>query len=439
VSLSLPSALRRGLALGIVVAGVSIAPTSVAMAEPAPPATASQAEQQLAQLSGSASALNEQVLAAREDLTTKQAAERIAQERVATARAAQAQAQADQVQYQGTVDRLASASYQGARLNKLSALMLAASPQELLDQMSGLDVLAADTNSRVGAYVAATTQATTAQREAQSAAAAATDAAHAALQIQDELTAKQGELGAQAGRVRAQFASLTASQQRNYAGSTTPPGYTAPPPPAVTPAPAVTPPAVTPPAVTPPAVTPPAVTPPAGTSPSAVTPPAVTPPAVTSPSAMASAGTSPSAMASAGTSPAATASAGRSPAATARAGAVTSGSGVGYAALQAALSKLGSPYEYGAAGPGSFDCSGLVQWAYKQAGVSVPRTSQAQAGVGTPVAQQDLQPGDIVAFYGGGHVGIYAGNGNVVHAPDYGQPVKVAPMRYMDFTIARRV
>jgi len=414
------------------------------MAEPAPPATASQAEQQLAQLSGSASALNEQVLAAREDLTTKQAAERIAQERVATARAAQAQAQADQVQYQGTVDRLASASYQGARLNKLSALMLAASPQELLDQMSGLDVLAADTNSRVGAYVAATTQATTAQREAQSAAAAATDAAHAALQIQDELTAKQGELGAQAGRVRAQFASLTASQQRNYAGSTTPPGYTAPPPPAVTPAPAVT-----PPAVTPPAVTPPAVTPPAGTSPSAVTPPAVTPPAVTSPSAMASAGTSPSAMASAGTSPAATASAGtspaatasagRSPAATARAGAVTSGSGVGYAALQAALSKLGSPYEYGAAGPGSFDCSGLVQWAYKQAGVSVPRTSQAQAGVGTPVAQQDLQPGDIVAFYGGGHVGIYAGNGNVVHAPDYGQPVKVAPMRYMDFTIARRV
>jgi cell wall-associated NlpC family hydrolase len=118
---------------------------------------------------------------------------------------------------------------------------------------------------------------------------------------------------------------------------------------------------------------------------------------------------------------------------------VTSGSGVGYAALQAALSKLGSPYEYGAAGPGSFDCSGLVQWAYKQAGVNVPRTSQAQAGVGTPVAQQDLQPGDIVAFYGGGHVGIYAGNGNVVHAPDFGQPVKVAPMRYMDFTNARRL
>jgi len=418
------------------------------MAEPAPPATASQAEQQLAQLSGSASALNEQVLAAREDLTTKQDAERIAQERVATARAAQAQAQADQVQYQGTVDRLASASYQGARLNKLSALMLAASPQELLDQMSGLDVLAADTNSRVGAYVAATTQATGAQREAQSAAAAATDAAHAALQIQDELTAKQGELGVQAGRVRAQFASLTASQQRNYAGSTTPPGYTAPPPPAVTAptAPAVTPPAVTPPAVTPPAVTPaPAVTPPAVTPAPAVTPPAVTPPAVTpAPAVTPPAVTPPAVTAPAVTPPAVTPPAVRSPpapapVAPASAGAVTSGSGAGYAALQAALSKLGSPYEYGAAGPGSFDCSGLVQWAYKQAGVNVPRTSQAQAGVGTPVAQQDLQPGDIVAFYGGGHVGIYAGNGNVVHAPDYGQPIKVAPMRYMDFTNARRV
>jgi len=337
------------------------------MAEPAPPATASQAEQQLAQLSSSASALNEQVLAARDDLTTKQAAERTAQDRVVSARAAQAQAQSDQVQYQGTVDHLASASYQGARLNKLSALMLAASPQELLDQMSALDVLAADTNSRVGAYVAATTQATAAQRQAQSAAAAATEAANAALQVQDGLTAKQGDLDAQAGRVRAQFASLTASQQRNYAGSTAPPGYTVPP-----------------------------------------------APVVASPSVI-------------------------SPAATASAGAVTSGSGVGYAALQAALSKVGSPYEYGAAGPGSFDCSGLVQWAYKQAGVTLPRTSQAQAGVGTPVAQQDLQPGDIVAFYGGGHVGIYAGNGNVVHAPDYGQPVKVAPMRYMDFTTARRV
>jgi len=399
------------------------------MAEPAPPATASQAEQQLAQLSGSASALNEQVLAAREDLSTKQAAERFAQERVATARAAQAQAQADQVQYQGTVDRLASASYQGARLNKLSALMLAASPQELLDQMSGLDVLAADTNSRVGAYVAATTQATTAQRQAQSAATAATDATHAALQIQDQLTAKQGELGAQAGRVRAQFASLTAAQQRNYAGSTTPPGYTAP---------AVTAPAVTAPAVRAPAVTAPAVTAPAVTAP-AVTAPAVTAPAVTAPAVRAPAATVSAAMASAGTSPSAMASAGTSPSATASAGVATSGSGVGYAALQAALSKLGSPYEYGAAGPGSFDCSGLVQWAYKQAGVNVPRTSQAQAGVGTPVAQQDLQPGDIVAFYGGGHVGIYAGNGNVVHAPDFGQPVKVAPMRYMDFTNARRV
>ena len=71
--------------------------------------------------------------------------------------------------------------------------------------------------------------------------------------------------------------------------------------------------------------------------------------------------------------------------------------------------------------------------------MTVPRTSQGQAGVGTPVAQQDRQPGGIVAFSGSGHVGICAGNGNVVHAPDYGQPVTVAPLRSMDFTTARRV
>jgi len=76
---------------------------------------------------------------------------------------------------------------------------------------------------------------------------------------------------------------------------------------------------------------------------------------------------------------------------------------------------------------------------YQQAGVNVTRTSQGQAGVGTPVAQRDRQPGDIVVFSGGGHVGICAGNGNVVHAPDYGQPVTVAPLRSMDFTTARRV
>ena len=67
-------------------------------------------------------------------------------------------------------------------------------------------------------------------------------------------------------------------------------------------------------------------------------------------------------------------------------------------AAQAAESKVGSPYVYGAAGPDAFDCSGLVQWAFKQAGISVPRTSEAQASAGSPVSQGDLQVGDIITF-----------------------------------------
>ncbi len=107
-------------------------------------------------------------------------------------------------------------------------------------------------------------------------------------------------------------------------------------------------------------------------------------------------------------------------------------------AVQAAQTKLGSPYVYGAAGPNSFDCSGLVQWAFKQAGLNLPRTSYAQAAAGTPVSQSDLRPGDVVSFYGGSHSGIYAGNGNVIHASTEGQPVKLAPIASMPFDGARR-
>ena len=114
------------------------------------------------------------------------------------------------------------------------------------------------------------------------------------------------------------------------------------------------------------------------------------------------------------------------------------GSTAGDKAVQAAQTKLGSPYVYGAAGPNSFDCSGLVQWAFKQAGLNLPRTSYAQAAAGTPVSQSDLRPGDVISFYGGSHSGIYAGNGNVIHASTEGQPVKLAPIASMPFDGARR-
>ena len=100
----------------------------------------------------------------------------------------------------------------------------------------------------------------------------------------------------------------------------------------------------------------------------------------------------------------------------------------GQAVANAAQSKIGSPYVWGATGPNAFDCSGLVQWSYKQAGISVPRTSYDQVAGGTPVSKGNLQPGDAVAFYGGDHIGIYIGDGMMVHASTYGTPVRVAPV-----------
>ncbi|MEV0948314.1 C40 family peptidase [Rhodococcus sp. NPDC049939] len=111
---------------------------------------------------------------------------------------------------------------------------------------------------------------------------------------------------------------------------------------------------------------------------------------------------------------------------------------VGERAVEAAHTKLGAPYSYGAAGPNSFDCSGLVQWAYKQAGLDVPRTSYQQAAAGAVVPMSDLRVGDVISFYGGSHSGLYAGNGNVIHASTSGQPVKLAPLASMPVDEARR-
>lgn len=110
----------------------------------------------------------------------------------------------------------------------------------------------------------------------------------------------------------------------------------------------------------------------------------------------------------------------------------------GQAVANAAQSKIGSPYVWGATGPGSFDCSGLVQWAYQQAGISVPRTSYDQVSGGTPVSESNLQPGDAVAFYGGEHIGVYIGNGQVVHAPTEGENVKISSIDAMPFSGASR-
>ena len=108
-------------------------------------------------------------------------------------------------------------------------------------------------------------------------------------------------------------------------------------------------------------------------------------------------------------------------------------------ALNAAKSKLGAEYIWGASGPSNFDCSGLVQWAYKQAGINLPRTSFEQSHVGKPVALNDLQPGDLLVTSGGGHVQMYAGDGKVIQAPQSGETVSYAHIDPADVVTARRV
>src|SRR5262245_50747951 len=97
-------------------------------------------------------------------------------------------------------------------------------------------------------------------------------------------------------------------------------------------------------------------------------------------------------------------------------------------AAGAAMSQLGTPYVWGGASPGGFDCSGLVMWAFSQVGVSLPHSSYAQYGYGVPVSRDQLQAGDLVFFDGLGHVGIYVGGGQFVHAPHTGDVVKVSSL-----------
>ena len=110
-------------------------------------------------------------------------------------------------------------------------------------------------------------------------------------------------------------------------------------------------------------------------------------------------------------------------------------------AVDTALAQLGDPYVWAGAGPNSFDCSGLTQYAYKAAGISLPHSSKSQSTMGTPVAKADLKPGDLVFFYSPvSHVGMYIGNGQMVHAPTSGDVVKVASIDAVgSITAMRRI
>lgn len=100
----------------------------------------------------------------------------------------------------------------------------------------------------------------------------------------------------------------------------------------------------------------------------------------------------------------------------------------GQVALDAARTQIGTPYVWGGQAPGGFDCSGLVKWAYANAGIQMPRTAFEQAHVGAPVGMNEIRPGDVIVYNGGEHAALYAGNGQILQASTFGEPVKYSPV-----------
>ncbi|QBJ98497.1 protein p60 precursor [Rhodococcus sp. ABRD24] len=336
------------LATGVLSLTLVAIPAMPASADPVV-ANPTEALERLAELSRQSEQTTEALHNAQIDLDGKQSAQRTAEARLASDRELLAAAGARIDQFRPAVGKLAAASYQGARTNRLYALMVSDSPQQLLDQMSALDAISNETAKAVSGFKQATSEAAVAAEASRVSADAARAATEQAKLVSDELQNKQSELQKQIDSVTRAFDQLTGAERAQLAGSPFPAGFDA----------------------------------------------------------------------------------GRILANLAP--------GSGSAALQAGLTQVGKPYSWGATGPDAFDCSGLVVWAYKQIGKVLPRSSQAQAGGGTPVDKGQLQPGDVVLFYNdASHVGLYAGDGNVLHASTYGTPVKVDSMASMPFYGARR-
>lgn len=115
-------------------------------------------------------------------------------------------------------------------------------------------------------------------------------------------------------------------------------------------------------------------------------------------------------------------------------------SGSAQKAVQTALAQIGDPYVWGAAGPGSFDCSGLTMYAWASAGMGLPHSSRAQYGVGRQISRSEVQAGDLVFFYSPiSHVGLAINNSQMVHASTYGVPVKVEDIDHAPFSGATRL
>ncbi|MGH3671018.1 MAG: NlpC/P60 family protein [Pseudonocardiaceae bacterium] len=263
-------------------------------------------------------------------------------EAVATATADQARSA--QQAFRSQVDRLTSATFEGVRLSSLTAMLISDSPQQFMDQMAALDVLATSNRVAMNKLEASVRQTEQAQLAATDAETRAAVAELDAARIAGDVANARLEMGRQINLVQERLGKLTADEFAHYASE----GFTDYPIDMV-------------------------------------------------------------------------------------------GDTLGIRALRAALTRQGAPYIWGAEGPTTFDCSGLVMWSYRQAGVSLPRVAFDQARVGTPVVS-GLLPGDLIALYSPvSHIGIYVGNGLYINAPQSGDVVKVARVPWRDVTAIRRI
>jgi cell wall-associated NlpC family hydrolase len=293
-------------------------------------------------------------------------------------------AKAQLATYQTGVDKFAAALYMGGATDGLNAILTAQSPQSLIDDLSVQRVMSVEMSSQMDNFRQLGAKAAKAESESAKSAAEAKTAAEQATAVRADLQRKQSELQAQIALVKSRYLTLTPTQRVELAA----PGPVPPAEVLAAPAPDALPPIDAAPAPAPEGV-------PGGPGGDAVPMGAV-----------------PS---------------------------IGPGAGEGEVVVQAALTRIGDPYVWGAAGPNAFDCSGLVMWAFQQAGIFLPHSSQALAAGGQPVSMDQMQPGDVVTYYSdASHAGIYIGDGLMVHASTFGQPVRVAPVNNAPIFNVRR-
>ncbi|MCV7362940.1 peptidoglycan hydrolase RipC [Mycolicibacterium neworleansense] len=331
----------------------------------------------LNELSRQAEQTTEAMHSAQLDLNNKLAAQETAEKKHADDTAAVDTAKSQLAIFQTSVNKVAAAQYMGGRTSGVDAILTAGSPQQLIEQLAVQRVMATEMSAQMKNFRSVGEKAARAEQESAKSAAEAKTAAEQAAAVRAELQSKQSQLQVQIAIVKSQYQALTPAQRE---------AMTALPPTPPVPAPEALPPAQDPAVL---------ADPPNGIPPGDVAPPEGALPGVDG--------------------------------------------GHSGTVIQAALSRIGSPYSWGAAGPSSFDCSGLVMWAFQHAGISLPHSSQAMARGGQPVSTDSMQPGDVVTYYSdASHVGIYIGDGMMVHASTYGTPVRVAPVNNAPIYNVRR-